>query len=184
MRVYSFGSFKIDFYYWVAGVVSVFEVRTSATSEAKKEEIRKPELEWVVQLWFVEIAVCRVSTSVVGDPGLGFFLIVCSRVCRLGLDLLVWGRMIACNESMMESDVAGMTSVHDANMGISSASIAGSVFMFHDALECIPIKYCLLLWRQLDMRFLVRGCTKELEVLCRLHWSKSEFIIFDSGLTN
>ncbi|GJZ76980.1 hypothetical protein Tco_0641652 [Tanacetum coccineum] len=77
-----------------------------------------------------------------------------------------------------------MTSVHDANMGISSASIAGSVFMFHDALECIPIKYCLLLWRQLDMRFLVRGCTKELEVLCRLHWSKAEFIIFDSGLTN
>ncbi|GKD31923.1 hypothetical protein Tco_1242701 [Tanacetum coccineum] len=64
------------------------------------------------------------------------------------------------------------------------ASIAGSVFMFHDALECIPIKYCLLLWRQLDMRFLVRGCTKELEVLCRLHWSKAEFIIFDSGLTN
>ncbi|GJV78943.1 hypothetical protein Tco_1514813 [Tanacetum coccineum] len=68
--------------------------------------------------------------------------------------------------------------------GISSASIAGSVFMFHDALECIPIKYCLLLWRQLDMNFLVRGCTKELEVLCRLHWSKAEFIIFDSGLTN
>ncbi|GJS24839.1 hypothetical protein Tco_0453471 [Tanacetum coccineum] len=77
-----------------------------------------------------------------------------------------------------------MTSVHDANMGISSASIAGSVFMFHDALECIPIKYFLLLWRQLDMRFLVHGCTKELEVLCRLHWSKAEFINFDSGLTN
>ncbi|GJZ27127.1 hypothetical protein Tco_0571380 [Tanacetum coccineum] len=73
-----------------------------------------------------------------------------------------------------------MTSVHDANMGISSASIAGSVFMFHDALECIPIKYCLLLWRQLDMRFLVRECTKELEVLCRLNCSKAEFVIFDS----
>ncbi|GKC61012.1 putative reverse transcriptase domain-containing protein, partial [Tanacetum coccineum] len=66
----------------------------------------------------------------------------------------------------------------------SSASIARSVFMFYDALECIPIKYCLLLWRQLDMRFLVRGCTEELEALCRLHWSKAEFIIFDFGLTN
>ncbi|GJV35266.1 hypothetical protein Tco_1407743 [Tanacetum coccineum] len=77
-----------------------------------------------------------------------------------------------------------MTSVHDANIGISSASIARSVFMFHDALECIPIKYCLLLWRQFDMCFLVRGCTKELEVLCRLHWSKAEFIIFDSVATS